>query len=37
MKAKQEKAQADTLDVNQTIMSDLFTMVMPVDIKGLGN
>jgi ACT domain-containing protein len=26
---------ANILDVNQTIMSDLFTMVMLVDIKGL--
>jgi len=29
------KRSANILDVNQTIMSDLFTMVMLVDIKGL--
>ncbi len=29
------KREANILDVNQTIMSDLFTMVMLVDIKGI--
>jgi len=29
------KRNANILDVNQTIMSDLFTMVMLVDIKGI--
>ena len=29
------KRSANILDVSQTIMSDLFTMVMLVDIKGL--
>ena len=29
------KRDANILDVNQTIMSDLFTMVMLVDIKGI--
>jgi ACT domain-containing protein len=30
------QAGANILDVSQTIMSDLFTMVMLVDIKGIG-